>query len=108
MPRVERKARNQALFRQVNERIAETSGVLDASGGKVQPFICECWRIGCRELVEVPAAVYSHVREDPARFLVLSGHEDRDHEEVVEDHGRYLIVAVEPGLAAEIALEETA
>jgi hypothetical protein len=105
MPRVERKAKNQALFRQVNERIAETSATLDSSNGDVQAFVCECSRIGCRQLVEVPVSVYSRVREDPTRFLVLSGHEDQDHEAGVEDLGRYLIVAVRPGLATEIALE---
>jgi hypothetical protein len=87
----------------VNERIAEISGALDASGD-VQSFICECSRIGCRELVQVPAAVYSRVRDDPTYFLVLSDHEDRDHEEVVEDHGHYLIVALTPELVTDIAL----
>jgi hypothetical protein len=105
MPRVERKANNQAVFREVNERIAEVSAALDSSDGEVQAFVCECSRIGCRELVEVPVAVYSRVREDPTRFLVLAGHEDGDHEAVVERQGRYLIVAVKPGLASDIALE---
>jgi hypothetical protein len=43
---------DRALFRQVNERIAETSATLDSSNGDVQPFICECSRIGCRQLVD--------------------------------------------------------
>jgi hypothetical protein len=36
---------------------------------------------------------------------VLPGHEDRRHEEIVEDHGDYLIVAAKPDHATEIALE---
>jgi hypothetical protein len=105
MPRVERKAKNQALFRQVNERIAETSAAMDAGEGQVQAFICECSRIGCRQLVEVPAVLYERVREDPTLFLVLPGHEDHDREEIVERHGDYLIVATKPGQATDIALE---
>ena len=105
MPRVERKAKNQALFREVNERIAETFGALGPADGGVQAFICECSRIGCRQLAEVPVAVYSRVREDPSHFLVLAGHEDRDREDVVEDRGDYLIVALRASLATDIALE---
>lgn len=105
MPRDERKAKNQALFRQVNERMAETAATLDAGAGAVQAFICECSHIGCRELVEIPTALYERVRVDPALFLVLSGHEDLGHEKIVEDHGDHLIVATEPGPTTDIAIE---
>ena len=57
MPRVERQAKNRALFRQVNERIAETSATFDSADADVQAFVCECSRIGCHEIVEVPVAV---------------------------------------------------
>jgi hypothetical protein len=104
MPRVERKARNQALFRQVNERIAEQASNWEAQP-EAQLFICECSRIGCTAQVELPALAYARVREDPTTFLILGGHEDLDHEEVLADEGNYLIVRNRPGPAAEIARE---
>jgi hypothetical protein len=92
MPRDERKIHNQALFRAVNQRIAELSAELEVPGdGTLPSFICECPRIGCREFVRAPLEVYERVREDPALFLVLKGHEDR-REPVVADLGAYLIV----------------
>jgi hypothetical protein len=92
MPRDERKIHNQALFRAVNQRIAELSAELEAPADSALPsFICECPRIGCREFVRAPLEVYNRVRDDPALFLVLKGHEDR-REPVVADLGAYLIV----------------
>jgi hypothetical protein len=92
MPRDERKIHNQALFRAVNQRIAELSAEFEASAdGALPSFICECPRIGCRDFVRAPLEVYNRVRNDPTLFLVLKGHEDR-REPVVADLGAYLIV----------------
>jgi hypothetical protein len=92
MPRDERKIHNQALFRAVNQRIAELSAELEApADGALPSFICECPRIGCRDFVRAPLEVYNRVRDDSALFLVLKGHEDR-REPIVADLGAYLIV----------------
>jgi hypothetical protein len=92
MPRDERKIHNQALFRAVNQRIAELSAELDGpADGSLSSFICECPRIGCREFVRAPLEVYNRIRDDHALSLVLKGHEDR-REPVVADLGAYLIV----------------
>ena len=45
MPRVARKTRNQALFREVNERIADVAAGFDAPA-QTQEFICECSAAG--------------------------------------------------------------
>ncbi len=104
MPRVGRKARNQALFRQVNERIAEQAAGWEVQT-EAQSFVCECSRTGCTEQIELPVLAYARVREDPTTFLILRGHEDLEHEEVLADEGGYLIARNRPGLAAEIARE---
>ena len=71
-----RQARNEALFREVNERIAE----LDESAqswsieGTIHVF-CECGAEGgCGERLTVPARVYETVRQQDDRFLVRPGH----------------------------------
>ena len=92
MPRNERKIHNQALFRSVNERIAEVAAEFGEPGDAgLLSFVCECPQIGCRAFVRAPLEAYQSVRDDPALFLVLKGHEDA-RELVVSDLGPYLIV----------------
>ena len=101
MPRVARKAKNQALFREVNERIAEFSS--DSLPDEPGTFICECSSIGCSELLHMSAREYAKVRDDPTTFLVARGHQDPAHETVVSEHDGYLIARNKPGLAEQIA-----
>lgn len=102
MPRGERKIHNQALFRSVSERIAELSAKFGEQGDAgLLSFVCECPQIGCRAFVRAPLEVYERVRDDPALFLVLKGHED-GREAIVVDLGHYLILG-----ADEMAAEET-
>ena len=92
MPRGERKIHNQALFRSVNERIAELAAKFGERGDAgLLSFVCECPEIGCRAFVRAPLEAYDRVHDDPALFLVLKGHEDG--EAIVADLGGYLIVA---------------
>jgi uncharacterized Zn finger protein len=92
MPRGERKIHNQALFRSVNERIAELAAKFgEQADAGLLSFVCECPQIGCRAFIRAPLEVYEHMRNDPALFLVLKGHED-GREPIVADLGDYLIV----------------
>jgi hypothetical protein len=97
---VEKAARNQVVFREVNERIAELTGLFNETG--VNLFICECSDPACTESLEVSAGEYEAVRADGARFLVLSGHQIPELERVVDGNGRFLVVET-IGQAAEIA-----
>jgi len=103
----ERRARNEAIFREVNERIEELSrrGGIDEDDSLLPGFVCECSDDGCTELMEVAYSQYEAVRENPRRFLVLSGHEDPDVEDVVDRYDGVLVV--EKRLeASEVALEQ--
>jgi hypothetical protein len=91
MPRTARKTRNQVLFREVNARIADISSSLDDSI-EALGLICECSQTGCTEIVEVSIPNYARARDDANLFLVKAGHENPDHEVVVESWGDYLIV----------------
>jgi len=85
----ERRATTEALFRDVNERIAESAERFDATETE---FVCECADPSCTHRVSASLAEYEQVREDPATFLVTPGHEERDIERVVSDRGRFRIV----------------
>ena len=92
-PREKRVIHNEALFRQVNERIAELEDSL-SSGGELMPLICECANTGCTTLIEVDPGAFRAVRENPRLFLVAPGHE-RNEETVVRRGAGYFIVEKE-------------
>jgi hypothetical protein len=84
----ERVARNEATFRSVNEAIERGRDTLDGVVG----FVCECAQLGCNEIIELTLREYENVRGDARWFAVRHGHE-RDTEQVVETHARYLVIA---------------
>lgn len=88
-PREIRIRRNEELFREVNERIAELehSALLD----ELLPLICECANTGCTTVIEVEPGTFETVRNDRLLFLVAHGHE-RNDETVVGTGGNYFIV----------------
>ena len=83
------KARTEALFRDVNERIAETSAGFD---GVMTQFVCECSDAGCVHRIEATRDEYEDVRNDGATFLLAPGHADHEIESIVEDRGRFHVV----------------
>jgi hypothetical protein len=85
-----RMAKNETVFRDVNERIE--AGALPADTGKLLAFCCECARLGCNQLVEVTIATYELVRASPRRFLLAVGHEFDDVEKVVSRGAGYIVV----------------
>jgi hypothetical protein len=90
-PRASRYAKNQALFREVNERIAELSRTWWA-GQRLQ-IICECANTGCVERFDVPLPEYERVRKHPDWFLIKPGHVT-EAAQVIEQHEGYEIVKV--------------
>jgi hypothetical protein len=95
--RRERAARNENLFREVNERIEDL-----ASTASFTQFICECYDETCDDRVSMTVQEYEHVRAEGNRFFVVPGHNGTDVDEVVEATDRYLIVR-KIGTGAEVA-----
>src|SRR4051795_9091504 len=73
--RAERQGRNESLFREVNERIAELNQTFQVEGRS--EFLCECAQEECREPVSISLEEYEEVRRSPIRFFLLPGHEDK-------------------------------
>jgi hypothetical protein len=86
--RRQRAARNQSLFREVNERIEDLAG-----SASFPTFICECMDETCDATISVSVEEYERVRRGSNRFLVLPGHEERDLEEIVDSTDRFLVVS---------------
>ena len=101
-----RKAQNEAVFREVNERIEVLHQRFAMSDDEPLQIVCECDRVDCAERLEVTIERYERVRADSACFFVATGHEDGSVEDVVDTGGGYLIVRKHPGEPAQVA-EET-
>jgi hypothetical protein len=89
--RAVRAAKNQSLFRAINERIKDLNEVFDEFA-PTGDWVCECADTDCVELMTMTLAEYRAVREHPARFPILDGHEVPEVERVVERHDRYIVV----------------
>lgn len=95
-PRLARIARNEGLYRRVNEAIEEVSEDLEdrswlPDGGTIE-FHCECGDEGCEERVDMTAEEYEGVHRERDRFVVARGHHTPAIEAVVEEGDRYCVV----------------
>jgi hypothetical protein len=102
---VRRRARNEALFRSLNEKIKgiETGNGADATD-RID-FVCECSSIECMKVVSLSRAEYEAVREGGSTFIVAPGHEEPEIEDVIVSHSGFSVVE-KRGEAAAVA-EET-
>jgi hypothetical protein len=86
----EKLGRNQALFREVNERIR---GLAEHRGEALRfGIVCECSDETCSEPIEVSIAEYEQVRATPTAFFVLRGHEIPEIERVMLKTREYEVV----------------
>ena len=85
----ERIARVESLFRDVNERIAESAERFDAERAE---FVCECADQECTERVAATLDEYERARADGTRFILRPGHEDTRVERVIERRGSRLAI----------------
>lgn len=98
----ERIGRNDAIFRQANERINEFAKAHQPE--ESTPFICECADPDCQDVVFIPLAEYSAIRDGPRLFLNVPGHQasSQGWAQVVETHDSYVVVK-KIGPAGEVA-----
>jgi hypothetical protein len=102
--RGEAQAKNEELFRRVNERIEAVSQTV-ALDDETMEVLCECDQPDCYEKVQATRAEYESVRSDPTHFIVLPDHQDESVEHAVFSNERFLVVEKE-GKAA-LDAEET-
>jgi hypothetical protein len=96
-------AKNEALFRQVNERIEEVNEKL--GGAELSDFLCECGDDDCTTPISMTLEEYEAVRSVPTHFAIAPGHEVVDVEAVIRTGERYSVVEKFSGDAEPIAAE---
>ncbi|MGI9110630.1 MAG: hypothetical protein ACR2GT_00200 [Gaiellaceae bacterium] len=100
-PREERLARNEVLFREVNEQVLEVAAGHGQDGHRYE-FFCECSNRDCTLKLSLAVEAYEAVRAYPDRFAVAPGHGMPEIERVVERCDGYDVVAKD-GLAGRLA-----
>jgi hypothetical protein len=98
-------AANEALAREVNERVGEVAASWYADQEPLE-FVCECARQDCTERVHLRMDEYRAVRSDPHRFAVVPAHVVEKIERVIGPAGDCVVVE-KVGVGSEVA-DETA
>jgi len=96
--RDERLARNEAFFRELNERLEAVTP--DSASGLV--VVCECADEDCAERLTLRQGEYEAIRAHDTHFVVAIGHVDSTIEDVVRRTDRFEVVA-KRGVAAQVA-----
>ena len=102
--RERRIGRNEALFREVNERVEHLNQSFDVADEPME-LLCECGDDRCFEKIEVTREEYDRVRSTPTLFALVAGHESPDVEEIVDENDRFLTVRKRTGAPARLATE---
>lgn len=89
--RERRLALNEAMFREVNERVEDMTKAFESTTGTLEIF-CECGDRACTERLSVPTDIYERVRSDPTHFLLRAGHDDPTVERVIDVYEPYVVV----------------
>lgn len=95
---------NEALFRDVNERVRAIAAV-HGDDNHIYEFYCECSNADCTFQLRATLAQYEGVRAHPKRFLIAVNHALPEIERVVEQNEQWWVVEKqgEPGeLVAEL------
>jgi hypothetical protein len=87
---VERRARNESIFREANEQIQSKARAYGLQDQPI-PFLCECDAEQCTTIVRLTLSEYDRVRAKPVRFLLAHGH-DAPPDHVVEEHDEFIVV----------------
>lgn len=83
--------RNEALFRQVNDRLNDLNETLSGHSGTME-LVCECGSMYCLAQVPITISEYEHLRSDPSWFAIIPGHDVAGVERVIANGDGYDIV----------------
>ncbi len=89
-------AKNEVLFRDLNERVKEIDRAHGVPADELWDFLCECGNADCLERVPMTLAEYERVRSNAVQFAVVPGHETPEVERPLHETARFAIVEKRP------------
>src|SRR5215212_7458328 len=102
MERHERIGLNEAVFREVNERINDLAENFQLEDQPLD-LVCECGDPTCVERISMSRDEYEELRSEATHFAVFPGHEKGEVEAILERRGGYDIVRKREGGPSELA-----
>jgi len=100
--REERIGLNEAVFREVNERIEDLAQSFEL-GSTPLDLICECGDAGCVQRIHMTHGEFEDLRSNSHHFAVYPGHVTPDVESVVQHCKGYDVVSKDEGVPRKIA-----
>jgi len=100
--REERIGLNEAVFREVNERIESLAETFDL-GSQPLDLICECGDAACVQRIHMTHGEFEELRSDSHLFAIYPGHDIPDVESVVAQRRGYNVVKKDSGEPQEVA-----
>lgn len=97
-----RAARNQALFRAVNERMKSVQEALGEITDSLD-IACECVDTTCIELLRIAPDEYERVRAHPRHFVIRPSHIDPSVEDLIAENATHAVVEKRVGGARDLA-----
>ena len=91
--RDERLARNEAFFRELNERLEAVTP--DSASELV--VVCECADVDCADRLTLRQGEYEAIRAHDTHFVVAIGHVAPEIERIVIENERHMVVEKGPG-----------
>ena len=89
MTREQRAAANEAVFREVNERIKDITLTQESERAAA---LCECSDAACTATIDIRLDEYEAVRRHGARFALVADHDDPTIERIVARTDRFVVV----------------
>jgi hypothetical protein len=100
--REERIGLNEAVFREVNERIEALAETFQLDSQPLD-LICECGDASCLKRISMTHPEYEQLRSESHQFAVYPGHVAPEVEDVLERRQGYEIVRKDEGAPKQIA-----
>lgn len=97
--REERAAANEAVARDINESIQAGRMAGEGPPDRSMLAVCECAHSWCEAMILLDLGEYATLRRRPNRFAVIPEHVVPDVEDVVAEHGNFVVVAKRGGVA---------
>jgi hypothetical protein len=101
--REERIGLNEAVFREVNERIESLAETFHLARSDPLDLICECGDATCVQRIRMTTEEYEQLRSESHQFAVYSGHVAPEVERVIDRRSGYDIVRKDEGIPKKLA-----